>query len=282
MGKQITLDVAGQAAIFHSTYTPLAVLEELCERHNLASTFRGFAAKGGLFRALKTLYQVGSGGTARVDEGKDDTYCVVLINRDEAGNKYRTTLRFAIDDEDWTVKVLSGKVDPSPVQSEVNRLRVLCKTGNVTNGLGKLVMRDFGGTRLTLGSYFVNASRLDDWNKFVEDYEKVTNGNIRPATMVCDAGTVSTIMATASTDLESRYRDSLDRLAKIGDEDKNDTPTVAKSKVRRRKKIMAELDGIKKLAAQIDKSCGQTDTLTKEIADSIEAEMAMALLAVGA
>ena len=282
--NNIAIDISGQQAIFASTPTEYEKLDLICQRYGVdAKVFSKYTRTAALKRALDVRYKIGKGKHARVDASTKDTFSVVEVKINNAGNEYKSTYSIHIDD-DWVVVDYGiRRMDfdaMDQIQDHVHRLQGMVPTGKVTGGLGTVAMQNFSAHRLTKGSYFIPRTKLDQWEKFAADIESNTGNKIRAITMHADPSTVSTIMATAAEDLQGRYERALQKLDAIADEP-DDKSAAKSSKAKRRKKLLAELDEIRAITTEIEIACGQSGTLSKVIStidENAKFEAALALL----
>jgi len=279
--KKIT--TSGQQAIFQSAYTPIDVLDEICERHKIKSPFATFTPQSALKQALQTIFRNGSHGKTFIDEGKKGTFCIIRREVLEDGNTYDMQNSCWVDnDNNVQSRGDDGGIDEiAEVQTEVDRLLKLVPTGRVTTGLGLIAIRHFNATRMTSGCFFIGVKSLDKWLAFADDYDAVTatTNKIHRVILGVDPESAATVMATASTDLQARYEDALQRLERVGTDDDEDTPAARKSKAKRRNKINDELDDISKMVDEFESSFGTVSADLKQIKDTIVAETTLANLA---
>ena len=274
MNEPTKLDlVSGEIVMLTSTETERQTLIDVCESNEIKFTWQEMTPNNALRLALKEQCR------GQLVRKSKKGFVVVNEQLDDDGNEYETQEQFycSVDDiGEWivgTTSSVSGGCDPLVIHRRVQELKTRLMAGVVTGHFSKLLMQEFDAIRMRPngGAFFVPKDQLERWTKFATEYTEATGNTIHRIQSGCDANTASAVMETASADLETRYRESLDELASANE-------ATGKRRASKRKRLLAELDGIKTTAENVSAAFGVASKIAGKIQKRINVEKAMAML----
>ena len=274
MNEPTKLDlISGEIVMLTSTETERQTLIEVCDSNEIKFTWQEMTPNNALRLALKEQCR------GQLVRKSKKGFVVVNEQLDEDGNEYETQEQFycSVDDSgEWivgTIGSVSGGCDPLVIHRRVQELKTRMMAGVVTSQVGKILIAEFDAIRMRPngGAFFVPKDQLERWTKFATEYTEATGNTIHRIQAGCDANTASAVMETASADLETRYRETLDELA-------NANEATGKRRASKRKRLLAELDGIKTTAENVSAAFGVASKIAGKIQKRINVEKAMAML----
>ncbi len=278
MNNPTKLDlVSGEIVMVSSNETERQTLIDVCTANGIKFTWQEMTPNNALRLALKEHCR---GHLVRKSK---KGFAVVSEQLDDDGNAYETQEQmFCHHDPEsgnWIIGVTdenhywSEDFDHSKIRHRVYELKTKVMAGVVSNHFGKLLIQEFDAVRMRPngGAFFVPKDQLERWTKFATEYVEATGNTIHRIQAGCDANTASAVMETAATELDQRYRDALDELAAANE-------TTGKRRESKRKRLMAELDGIKATAENVSAAFGVASEIADKIQKRINVEKAMALM----
>ena len=267
--------VSGEIVMVSSNETERQTLIDVCTANAINWTWQEMTPNNALRIALKEQYR------GQLVRKSKKGFVVVNEQLDDDGNEYETQQQFYCrldDDGDWQIETTSLTESPSrndliEVRIRVQQLKSTVMAGVVSNHFGKLLIQEFDAVRMRPngGAFFVPKDQLERWTKFATEYVEATGNTIHRIQSGCDANTASAVMETAAADLDQRYRDALDELAAANE-------TTGKRRESKRKRLIAELDGIKATAENVSAAFGVASDIAAKIQKRINVEKAMALM----
>tara|TARA_R100000951_G_scaffold23673_2_gene19910 strand:- start:1833 stop:2663 length:831 start_codon:yes stop_codon:yes gene_type:complete len=275
MNNPTKLDlVSGEIVMVSSLETERQTLIDVCTANGIKFTWQEMTPNNALRLVLKEQCR------GQLVRKSKKGFVVVNEQLDDDGNEYETQQQFYCrvdDDGDWSVGVSQQQAASSynllAIQCRVKEFKTKVMAGVVSNHFGKLLMQEFDAIRMRPngGAFFVPKEQLERWTKFANDYVEATGNTVHRIQSGCDANTASAVMETAAADLDQRYRDALDELAAANE-------TTGKRRESKRKRLMAELDGIKATAENVSAAFGVASEIADKIQKRINVEKAMALM----
>ncbi len=275
MNNPTKLDlVSGEIVMVSSTETERQTLIDVCTANGIKFTWQEMTPNNALRIALKENCR------GQLVRKSKKGFVVVNEQLDDDGNEYETQQQFYCrvdDDGDWSVgasqQQAASSCNPLAIQCRVKQLKTKVMAGVVSNHFGKLLMQEFDAIRMRPngGAFFVPKDQLERWIKFATEYVEATSNTIHRIQSGCDANTASAVMETAAADLDQRYREALDELAAANE-------ATGKRREKKRKRLMAELDGIKATAENVSAAFGVASEIAAKIQKRINVEKAMALM----
>lgn len=275
MNNPTKLDlVSGEIVMVSSTETERQTLIDVCTTNGIKFTWQEMTLNNALRLALKEQCR------GQLVRKSKKGFVVVNEQLDDDGNEYETQQQFYCrvdDDGDWSVGASQQQAASIfmtlAIQCRVKQLKTKVMAGVVSNHFGKLLMQEFDAVRMRPngGAFFIPKEQLERWTKFASEYVEATGNTIHRIQSGCDANTASAVMETAAADLDQRYREALDELAAANE-------ATGKRRESKRKRLMAELDGIKTTAENVSAAFGVASEIAGKIQKRINIEKAMALM----
>lgn len=273
--------ITGEIILVNSAVSPHAPLEKLADDFGFHCEWKPQTAAAALGETLKNFSTAGRQGLIK-QVGEKWVTAEVEIDAG-SGSVFTKTRTYGIPDG-LPVEFIDGAPDEEMDDEFINEWTCQMKltpAGKVTNGVSNALVKHFGAIRLRErgGVFFVPASGIAAVEKFVGEYLKAApNCQFHRIQCSADANTTAAIMETGADDLRKRYRGSLDALANLESPEAGSSNARIAAFAKKRKKLVADLDVIKKLAADISAAFGGANVLVDSITKEIDAEVAMSLL----
>lgn len=261
--------ITGEIVMLSSTETDRDVMKEICKKHGLEKfSWQVMTQANALRLALKENYR---GHMVRKSK---EGYVVVKESVNDDGNDYETERHYRINADYAVEGNEESKAVHKLVQDRVTMLRGRMMAGVVTGHVSRLLVKHFGAIRMRPngGCFFVPKESLERWNSWASDYVVCTGNTVHRVQSGCDANTASAVMKTASEDLEQRYKETLEELSNASEN------SSGRRLVKKRKRLMQELEDIKDTAKQVADSFGTSSAIASKIEKRIKVEKAIALM----